>query len=68
VVKGGTPPARVKALSDAMAKVAADPEFKEFLENQYAAKDSYIPAAKAEAYFKTQLADMKAAQASAAQR
>jgi tripartite-type tricarboxylate transporter receptor subunit TctC len=68
VVKGGTPPARVKALSDAMAKVAAHPEFKEFLENQYAAKDSYIPADKAEAYFRTQLADMKSAQASAAQR
>jgi tripartite-type tricarboxylate transporter receptor subunit TctC len=68
VVKGGTPPARVKALSDAMAKVAAHPEFKEFLENQYAAKNSYIPADKAEAYFRTQLADMKSAQASAAQR
>jgi tripartite-type tricarboxylate transporter receptor subunit TctC len=68
VVKAGTPPARVKALSDAMAKVAAHPEFKEFLEEQYAAKDSYIPAEKAQAYFKTQLADMKSAQASAAQR
>lgn len=68
VVKAGTPPARVKALSDAMAKVAAHPEFKEFLEEQYAAKDSYIPADKAQAYFKTQLADMKSAQASAAQR
>ena len=68
VVKAGTPPARVKALSDAMAKIAAHPEFKEFLEEQYAAKDSYIPADKAQAYFKTQLADMKSAQASAAQR
>jgi tripartite-type tricarboxylate transporter receptor subunit TctC len=68
VVKGGTPPARVKALSEAMAKVAADPEYKAFLEEQYAAKDSYIPAEKAEAYFRTQLADMKAAQASAAER
>ncbi len=68
VVKGGTPPARIKALSDAMAKVAANPEYKEFLENQYAAKDSYIPADKAEAYFRTQLADMKSAQASAGKR
>ena len=66
VVKAGTPPARIKKLSDAMAKVAADPEYKAFLENQYAAKDSYIPAGKAEAYFRKQLADMKSAQASAA--
>ena len=68
VVKAGTPAERVKALSDAMAKVAQNPEFREFLENQYAAKESYIPADKAQAYFKTQLADMKAAQANAAQR
>jgi tripartite-type tricarboxylate transporter receptor subunit TctC len=68
VVKGGTPAARVKALSDAMAKVAAHPEYKAFLEEQYAAKNSYIPADKAEAYFRTQLADMKAAQASATPR
>ena len=66
VVKAGTPPARIKTLSDAMAKVAAAPEYKQFLEDQYAAKDSYIPAGKAEAYFKKQLADMKSAQASAA--
>lgn len=61
VVKAGTPPDRVKALSDAMAKVAADPEMKAFLAENYSAKDSFLPYDQAETYFKAQLADMKAA-------
>jgi len=60
MVKAGTPPDRVKILSDAMAKVAATPEYKTFLEEQYADKHSYIPSAKAESFLKAQLADMKA--------
>src|SRR5574337_889077 len=51
VVKAGTPPERVKILSDAMAKVAAEPEFKAFLEENYAAKGSFLPADEAEPYF-----------------
>ena len=65
VVKAGTPADRVKILSDAMAKVAAEPEFKAFLDDNYAAKGSFLPADQAEAYFKEQLADMKAAQEAA---
>jgi tripartite-type tricarboxylate transporter receptor subunit TctC len=65
VVKAGTPPDRVKMLSDAMAKVAAEPEFKKFLDENYSAKGSFLPADQAEAYFKQQLADMKAAQEAA---
>jgi tripartite-type tricarboxylate transporter receptor subunit TctC len=65
VVKAGTPADRVKVLSDAMAKVAAEPEYKKFLEEQFAAKDSFIPADKAEAFLQVQLADMQAAQAAA---
>ena len=61
VVKAGTPPDRVKMLSDAMAKVAATDEYKKFLEENYAATDSFIPADRAQAYFQAQLADMKAA-------
>ncbi|HSQ81553.1 MAG TPA: tripartite tricarboxylate transporter substrate binding protein [Casimicrobiaceae bacterium] len=60
VVKAGTPADRVKMLSDAMAKVAAEPEYKKFLDEQFAAKDSFIPADKAEAFLQAQLADMKA--------
>lgn len=65
VVKAGTPVDRVRTLSDAMAKVSAEPEFKTFLEENYSAKDSFLPYDKAETYFKTQLADMKAAQEAA---
>ncbi len=61
VVKAGTPPDRVKVLSDAMAKVAATPEFQQFLKEQYAADDSFVPAGQAEAFLRAQLADMKAA-------
>lgn len=60
VVKAGTPADKVKILSDAMAKVAATPEYKKFLEEQYAADDSFVPAGKAEAFLQAQLADMKA--------
>jgi tripartite-type tricarboxylate transporter receptor subunit TctC len=63
VVKAGTPPERVKILSDAMAKVAATDEYKKFLEEQYAASDSFIPADRAPAFMQAQLADMKAAMA-----
>ncbi|HXZ50182.1 MAG TPA: tripartite tricarboxylate transporter substrate binding protein [Usitatibacter sp.] len=61
VVKAGTPPERVKTLSDAMAKVAATDEYKKFLQDQYAASDSFVPADKAVAFLEQQLADMKAA-------
>jgi tripartite-type tricarboxylate transporter receptor subunit TctC len=60
VVKAGTPRDRVKALSDAMAKVAATDEYRKFLDEQFAAADSFIPADKAQAFLAAQLADMKA--------
>jgi tripartite-type tricarboxylate transporter receptor subunit TctC len=61
VVKAGTPAERVKMLSDAMAKVAATDEYRKFLEEQYAASDSFIPADRAQSFMQAQLADMKAA-------
>jgi tripartite-type tricarboxylate transporter receptor subunit TctC len=61
VVKGGTAPDRVKLLSDAMAKVAATDEYKKFLDEQYAASDSFVPADKAVSFLQAQLADMRAA-------
>ena len=63
VVKAGTPPDRVKMLSDAMAKVCATDEYRKFLEEQFAASDSFVPADKAQAFMQAQLADMKAAMA-----
>lgn len=59
VVRAGTPPERIKALSEALAKVAATPEFKQFLQDQFASPDSFIDASKAPAFVKEQLNDMK---------
>lgn len=59
VVRSGTPPDVVKKLSDSLAKVAASPEYKKFLEVQYGAADSFEPADKASAFVKEQLDDMK---------
>ena len=47
VVRAGTPPDVVKKLSDALAKVYASPEYKKFLEEQYADPNSFEDASKA---------------------
>ena len=49
------------SLSDAMAKVAATDEYKKFLQEQYSANDSFIPADRAAAYLQTQVEDMRTA-------
>ena len=59
VVRAGTPPDVVKKLSDALAKVAATPEYKKFLEDQYGFDDSFVDASKAPAFVQEQLEDMK---------
>jgi len=64
VVRAGTPPDRVKVLSDILAKVAATAEFKKFLEDQFADSDSFVAGSDAEAFVKAQLEDMKKAMAS----
>lgn len=63
VVRAGTPPDRVQALSDTLAKVAASPEYKEFLEDQFALPTSFVDASKAGAFVAAQLEDMKSAMA-----
>jgi tripartite-type tricarboxylate transporter receptor subunit TctC len=64
VVRADTPPERVKALSEVLAKVAATAEFKKFLETQFADPDSFIAGSEAGAFVKAQLEDMKKAMAS----
>jgi len=61
VLRGGTPPDRVKVMSDALAKVAATAEYKKSLKDQFADEDSFLPADKAGSFIKEQLDDMKAA-------
>ena len=36
IVKAGTDPAKIKVLADALAKVAASAEYKQYLKEQYA--------------------------------
>ncbi len=59
VVRSGTPPEIIQKLSDALAKVAATPEYKKFLEDQYADPASFENSTKAPAFVKEQLEDMK---------
>jgi tripartite-type tricarboxylate transporter receptor subunit TctC len=61
VVKAGTPPDRVRILTDALAKAVATPEYQKFLEENFSAKGSFIPADRAEPYLEAQVADMKSA-------
>ena len=64
VVRAGTPPEIVKKLSDALAKVAAMPEYVKFLQDQYGAADSFVDYTKATKFIDDQLDDMKQAMAS----
>ena len=63
VVRAGTAPDRVKALSDAFAELAGSEEFKEFLKAQYASPASFLTAEQAAPFIAAQLEDMKAAAA-----
>lgn len=59
VLKKGTDPQRVKAVSDALAKVAASDDFKAYLKDQYADDNSYIPAFGAVAFMKHEFETMQ---------
>jgi len=63
VVRAGTPAERVKVVSDALAKVAATPEYKKFLQDQYGEEKSFIDASKSSQFLVDQLEDMKRAMA-----
>ena len=59
IVKAGTDPARIKALSDSLDKVAAMPQYTSYLEKESALKDSYIPAKNAAAFLQGELDAMR---------
>ncbi|WP_088348574.1 MULTISPECIES: tripartite tricarboxylate transporter substrate binding protein [Rhodomicrobium] len=61
VVRSDTPAAEIKTLSDALTKVAENPEYKKFLEDSYADPDSFMPADKSAGFLARQLDDMKKA-------
>lgn len=59
IVKAGTDPQKIKVLSDALAKVAADPSYKAYLKDQYALEDSYIASDGAQKFLENELNNMK---------
>lgn len=59
IVKAGTPPERVKVLSDALASVIAKPEYVEFLKEELAIPTSYVPTEAAKSLMESDLTAMK---------
>jgi tripartite-type tricarboxylate transporter receptor subunit TctC len=59
IMKAGTDPAKVKIIADELAKVAASPEYKQYLKDQYATDDSYFAGADAQRIMEEDLAQMK---------
>ena len=60
VMRAGTDPAHVKALSAALDKVARSEDFRKYLADELAFADSYIPAAQAGKFIEEQLALIEA--------
>ena len=65
IMKAGTDPQKVKKISDALAKVAASPEYKAYLKEQYATEDSYFATEESLKIMEDELAQMKRMAASA---
>lgn len=59
VMKAGTDPKRVQAVSDALAKIAKTDDYRSWLKDQYAEEESFIPASGAAAFMKTELQTMR---------
>jgi tripartite-type tricarboxylate transporter receptor subunit TctC len=60
VVRKGTDPKQVKVLEDALAKVAASAQYKDFLKTQYGDPDSYLPGDQAFKFLDGWLKDARA--------
>ena len=59
IMKAGTDPQKVKVIADALAKVAASPEYKAYLKEQYATEDSYFGTEESLKIMEEELAQMK---------
>lgn len=54
-MKAGTDPLRVKTISDALTKMSTTPEYQAYLKEEFAAPDSFVPAAEARQYLEKML-------------
>lgn len=59
MMKAGTDAARVKVISDALAKAAATGDYKAYLADQYADPKSFVPASGARAFLESELTGMR---------
>jgi len=59
MMKAGTDPKRVKVISDALAKAAASQDYKDYLADQYADANSFVPAERARAFLEKELQSMR---------
>ena len=59
VVKAGTSPQAVEALATAFEHIGASPEFKVFLQKQFAASDSFVAVKEARTFMERDFAQMK---------
>ena len=59
VVKAGTDPAKVKAMSESLDIIAAMPQYKSYLAKEAAMTDSYVPAKSAAAFLQGELDAMR---------
>jgi tripartite-type tricarboxylate transporter receptor subunit TctC len=59
IMKAGTDPQKVKVIAAALAKVAASPEYKAYLKEQYATEDSYFGTEESLKIMEEELAQMK---------
>ena len=66
IMKAGTDPQKVKVIADTLAKVAASPEYKAYLKEQYATEDSYFGTEESLKIMEEELAQMKRMSAPAA--
>jgi tripartite-type tricarboxylate transporter receptor subunit TctC len=55
VMRAGTDPAHVKVMADALEKVAKSDDFKQYLVDELAFADSFIPAAQSQAFLEREL-------------
>ncbi len=54
-MKAGTDPQRVKIISDALTRLSKTPEYQAYLNDEYAAPDSFVPASEARPYLQKML-------------
>lgn len=59
IVKAGTPPDRIKVLSDALAQVSKSQEYADYLKEQLGDADSFLPSDAAKKFLENELAELK---------